>query len=296
MVAKRAVIAGASGFIGRALVDSLVASGWDVTKLVRRSAGDGEVQWNPGEPLDPVVVAGANAVINLAGASIATMPWSATTKAEILRSRIATTDTLVEAINAAKRKPKVFISGSAIGIYGDRGDEELVETSTRGLGFLADVVDQWEARAMRATIRTVRIRTGLVLGDGGALKPLRLATSLFAGARVGSGQQWWPWVSLHDEVRAIRFCIDKPVEGRVNVVGPTPATSETVTRSLARAMGRPHLFVIPRWLIGILGEAGHNLLLSSSKVRPEALEAAGFTFDHPTVNDAIDWVISGTRP
>lgn len=296
MVNKRAVIAGASGFIGTALVESLLSDGWTVTRLVRGDAGDGEVHWTPGEPLDPEVVAGATAVINLAGASIAQIPWTAKAKAEILRSRLDTTDTLVEAINAAKKKPKVFICASAIGYYGDRGEAELTETSAKGFGFLADVVEQWEARAIRAKVRTVRVRTGLVLGDGGALAPLRLATNLFAGARIGSGRQWWPWVSLHDEVRAIRFCIDKPVEGRVNVVGPTPATSETVTRSLACAIKRPHLFVIPAAFIGLLGEAGHNLLLSSSKVRPAALEAAGFTFDHPTVDDAIDWVISGTRP
>lgn len=296
MVAKRAVIAGASGFIGKALVDSLTRDGWTVTRLVRGDAGAGEVHWTPGEPLDPEVVSGVTAVVNLAGASLAQMPWTATTKEAVLRSRIDSTDTLVEAINAAKRKPKVFICASAIGYYGDRGDAELTETSSKGFGFLADVVEQWEARAIRAKVRTVRVRTGLVLGNGGALAPLRLATALFAGARIGTGRQWWPWVSLHDEVRAIRFCMDKPVEGRVNVVGPTPATSETVTRSLARAMKRPHLFVIPTWLIGLLGEAGHNLLLSSSKVRPTALEAAGFTFDHPTVDDAIEWVISGTRP
>lgn len=296
MAKNIAVIAGASGFIGSALVESLVSDNWTVIRLVRGEAGEGEVHWSPGEPLDPTVVSGATAVINLAGASIASIPWSAKTKRAILDSRISTTDTLVDAINTAKKKPAVFISGSAIGYYGDRGDAELTETSAKGFGFLADVVDKWEARATRASIRTVRIRTGLVLGNGGALAPLRLATNLFAGARIGRGTQWWPWVSLHDEVRAIRFCIDKPVEGRVNVVGPTPATSETVTRSLARAMQRPHLFVIPTWAIAILGEAGHNLLLSSSKVVPDALTAAGFTFDHPTVDDAIDWVISGKRP
>jgi uncharacterized protein (TIGR01777 family) len=201
----------------------------------------------------------------------------------------------VTAINAAKSTPAVFLSGSAVGIYGDRGDEELTETSPRGAGFLADVTEAWEAHASGANCRTVYLRTGLVLGDGGALAPLRLATSFFAGARIGSGQQWWPWISHRDEVRAIVHLIDSKLVGAVNLVGPTPARSVEVTRELARIMKRPHLFVIPTFAVGLMGDAGRELLLASQKIRATALEKDGFVFEHRTVVDALRWAISGMR-
>lgn len=297
MATRHAVVAGASGFIGRALVAELLATGWTVTRLVRRDAQTAdEVRWTPGSTLDPEVVSGVDAVINLAGSSIARMPWTATIKRDILESRESSTSTLVDAINAAAAPPAVFLCASAVGIYGDRGDDELTESSVRGEGFLADVVDTWESNASRATTRTVTIRSGLVLGDGGALAPLRLATSLFLGARVGSGRQWWPWVSLHDEVRAIIHCLTAAISGPVNVVGPTPATANSVTRALARALGRPHVLVIPAFAIRLLGDAGRELLLWSQKVRPTALDESGFRFDHPTVDDAIRSVIGEKRP
>ncbi|MCF8547026.1 MAG: TIGR01777 family oxidoreductase [Microbacteriaceae bacterium] len=297
MSSRRAVIAGASGFIGRALVAELAATGWSVTRLVRGPAtGADEISWNPlTGVLDPAVLSGADAVINLSGASISQIPWTRSARESIVASRREATTTLVNAINAAKVTPKVFLSGSAVGIYGDRGDEELTETSARGTGFLADVVDAWEATASKARCRTVYLRTGLVLGDGGALAPLRLATSFFAGARVGSGKQWWPWISHRDEVRAIVHLIDSKLAGAVNLVGPTPAHSVEVTRELARIMTRPHLFVIPAFAIGLLGDAGRELLLASQKIRATALEKDGFVFEHRTVAEALRWVISGTR-
>lgn len=297
MSSRRAVIAGASGFIGRALVAELTSAGWAVTRLVRRPATRAdEVSWDPQtETLDPAVLSGADAVINLAGASISQIPWTRSVRESIVASRREATTTLVTAINGAKVTPKVFLSGSAVGIYGDRGDSELTETSARGAGFLADVVEGWEADASRATCRTVFLRTGLVLGDGGALAPLRLATSFFAGARVGSGQQWWPWISHRDEVRAIVHLIDSKLKGAVNLVGPTPARSVEVTRELARIMKRPHLFVIPARAIGLLGDAGRELLLASQKIRATALEKDGFVFDHRTVAEALRWAIAETR-
>ncbi|MEY4899545.1 MAG: hypothetical protein RL294_1356, partial [Actinomycetota bacterium] len=260
MSSRRAVIAGASGFIGRALVAELTREGWTVTRLVRGSATRAdEVSWNPlSGTLDPTALSGADAVINLSGASISRMPWTSAIRESIVSSRHHATTTLVTAINLAKVTPKVFLSGSAVGIYGDRGEEDLTETSTRGAGFLADVVEAWEADATRATCRTVFLRTGLVLGDGGALAPLRLATSFFAGARVGSGQQWWPWISHRDEVRAIVHLIDSKLKGAVNLVGPTPARSVDITRALATIMKRPHFFVIPAWAIGLIGDAGRE--------------------------------------
>jgi uncharacterized protein (TIGR01777 family) len=298
MSSRRAVIAGASGFIGRALVAELTSAGWAVTRLVRGPAtGANEISWNPlSGTLDPTALSGADAVINLSGASISRMPWTSAIRESIVSSRRHATTTLVTAINLAKVAPKVFLSGSAVGIYGDRGEEDLTETSTRGVGFLADVVEAWEADATRATCRTVFLRTGLVLGDGGALAPLRLATSFFAGARVGSGQQWWPWISHRDEVRAIVHLIDSKLEGAVNLVGPTPARSVEVTRELARIMTRPHLFGIPAWAIGLIGDAGRELLLASQKIRATTLEKDGFVFEHRTITDALRWAISGKRP
>jgi uncharacterized protein (TIGR01777 family) len=294
MSTRRAVIAGASGFIGRALVTELVESGWSVTRLVRGPAtSDEEVSWNPQTgTLDPAALSGVDAVINLSGASISQMPWTKSIRESIVASRHEATSTLVSALNAAKVTPRVFLSGSAVGIYGDRMDESLTEKSPRGTGFLADVVEGWEADAIQAKCRTVFLRTGLVLGDGGALAPLRLATSLFAGARVGSGQQWWPWISNRDEIRAIVHLIDSKLTGAVNLVGPTPARSVEVTRELARIMKRPHLFVIPAFVIGLIGDAGRELLLWSQKVSSSALEKDGFVFEHRTVADALRWAIS----
>lgn len=297
MSSRRAVIAGASGFIGRALVAELTTAGWTVTRLVRGPASrSDEVSWDPQiGKLDPAVLSGADAIINLSGASISRIPWTQSVRESIVASRREATTTLVTAINAAKSTPAVFLSGSAVGIYGDRGDEELTETSPRGAGFLADVTEAWEAHASGANCRTVYLRTGLVLGDGGALAPLRLATSFFAGARIGSGQQWWPWISHRDEVRAIVHLIDSKLKGAVNLVGPTPARSVEVTRELARIMKRPHLFVIPSFAIGIMGDAGRELLLASQKIRATALEKDGFVFEHRTVVEALRWAISGKR-
>jgi uncharacterized protein (TIGR01777 family) len=297
MSSRRAVIAGASGFIGRALVAELTTAGWSVTRLVRGPASrSDEVSWDPQiGKLDPAVLSGADAIINLSGASISRIPWTQSVRESIVASRREATTTLVTAINAAKSTPAVFLSGSAVGIYGDRGDEELTETSPRGAGFLADVTEAWEAHASGANCRTVYLRTGLVLGDGGALAPLRLATSFFAGARIGSGQQWWPWISHRDEVRAIVHLIDSKLKGAVNLVGPTPARSVEVTRELARIMKRPHLFVIPSFAIGLMGDAGRELLLASQKIRATALEKDGFVFEHRTVVDALHWAISEKR-
>jgi uncharacterized protein (TIGR01777 family) len=297
MSSRRAVIAGASGFIGRALVAELTTAGWSVTRLVRGPASrSDEVSWDPQiGKLDPAVLSGADAIINLSGASISRIPWTQSVRESIVASRREATTTLVTAINAAKSTPAVFLSGSAVGIYGDRGDEELTETSPRGAGFLADVTEAWEAHASGANCRTVYLRTGLVLGDGGALAPLRLATSFFAGARIGSGQQWWPWISHRDEVRAIVHLVDSKLVGAVNLVGPTPAHSVEVTRELARIMKRPHLFVIPSFAVGLMGDAGRELLLASQKIRATALEKDGFVFEHRTVVEALRWAISGKR-
>lgn len=294
MSTRHAVVAGGSGFIGRALVRELRAHGWSVTTLVRRiSRGDDEVQWNPASgELDPAVLSGADAVINLAGSSISRMPWTATIKADILESRRTATETIVNAVNQAENAPAVFINASAVGFYGDRGDETLTEKSPRGAGFLADVTVQWEQWAAGANARTVLIRTGLVLGQGGALAPLALSTLLFAGGRVGTGTQWWPWISLRDEVRAIIHLIDSTVSGPVNLVGPAPATATTITKKLARILRRPHLLGIPPFALKLLGDAGAELLQSSQRIEPTVLIKDGFEFEHTTPEAALRWAIS----
>jgi uncharacterized protein (TIGR01777 family) len=294
MSVRHAVVAGGSGFIGRALVHDLRALGWSVTTLVRRSpTSETEVQWNPTTgDLDPAVLSGADAVINLAGSSISRMPWTTAIRADIVESRRAATTTIVDAVNQAGTPPKVLINASAVGFYGDRGDEALTEKSPRGTGFLADVTVDWEKWTSSSTVRTVLVRTGLVLGRGGALTPLLLSTMLFAGGRVGTGTQWWPWVSLRDEVRAIIHLIDSRVSGPVNLVGPEPATSLTITTTLARIVRRPHLIGIPSLALKLLGDAGQELLQSSQRIEPTALVNDGFVFEHATAEAALRWAIS----
>jgi uncharacterized protein (TIGR01777 family) len=294
MAVRHAVVAGGSGFIGRALVHELRALGWSVTTLVRRSpTSETEVQWNPTTgDLDPAVLSGAGAVINLAGSSISRMPWTTAIRADIVESRRAATTTIVDAVNQAGTPPKVLINASAVGFYGDRGDEALTEKSPRGTGFLADVTVDWEKWTSSSTVRTVLVRTGLVLGRGGALTPLLLSTMLFAGGRVGTGTQWWPWVSLRDEVRAIIHLIDSTVSGPVNLVGPQPATSLTITTTLARIVRRPHLIGIPSLALKLLGDAGQELLQSSQRIEPTVLVNDGFVFEHATPEAALRWAIS----
>lgn len=294
MTGRHAVVAGGSGFIGRVLVRELRDLDWDVTVLVRREPKDtSEVRWDPASgTLDPAVVSGVDAVINLAGSSISRIPWTPAIKTDIVESRRQATTTVVTAINAAQKKPGVLLNASAVGYYGTRGDDVLNEKSERGTGFLADVVVEWEKWASAATCRTVYLRTGLVLGRGGALAPLTLAALAFVGGKVGTGKQWWPWISLRDEVRAIVHLIDSTVSGPVNLVGPEPATAVTITKALSKVLARPHLLGIPPFALSLLGEAGRELLQSSTRIEPTVLVNDGFEFEHSTPEAAIRWAIS----
>ena len=288
----RILIAGASGLIGSELRSQLEADGHELLRLVRRErrASD-EYRWYPAAGvIDPGLVASADAVINLSGASTGRLPWTPGYKREILRSRIDATRTLAEAINSSEKPPATFLSASAVGYYGDRPGEELLEDATKGEGFLSDVVDAWEqaSRLAAHATRVVNVRTGLVVGDGGAFTPLGLLTRIGLGATLGTGAQFWPWISLHDEAAAIRHLLTSELSGPVNLAGPVPASAKLVTTTLADAMHRPHLFTIPEPVVQLaLREPGRELLLPSQKVVPQALVADGFEFRHSTVDAAI---------
>lgn len=287
----RVVVAGASGFIGRELTAQLEADGHTVLKLSRSAPrSDTEFLWLPEAfTVDPRAIEGADAVINLAGASTGRLPWTRSYKREILYSRVRGTQTLVEAMGRVDNPPTILLNGSAVGYYGDRPHEILTERATKGTGFLADVVEAWEKAAQLAPegTRVVTFRTGVVVGKGGAFTPLIPLTRAGLGARFGSGRQNWPWISLHDEAAAIRHLLTSKLDGVVNLAGPTPATSKQITDALADALGRWHPWVVPEFAVKLLGEAGHDLLLLSQNVVPERLLADGFTFRHETAREAI---------
>lgn len=296
----RIVIAGASGLIGHALTAELTLRGHRVVRLVRRAArSQDELRWDPrSRHLDPRALTGADAVINLSGASIGRLPWTKRYKRQILSSRIDATSTLVDAIRGAEVTPRVFLSASAAGYYGSRPGEVLTEGSSRGTGFLSDVAAQWETDAMRVSdiTRVVTLRNGIVLATDGVLKPLLLLTRLGVAGPLGSGTQHWPWVSLDDEVAALVHLLDSSLEGPVNITGPTPATATALMRHLAKRMRRPFWLPVPAWALRLLlGDAARDLLLVDQQPRPERLLADGFTFRHETVEPAVDAALARGR-
>lgn len=290
-VAGRVVVAGASGLIGRALVASLRADGVAVTRLVRRAAqAPDERSWDPGiSPLDPEVLRGARAVVGLNGASIGRFPWTPRYKHELLWSRLLPTQTLVAALRELDAEAPAFVSASAVGYYPSAPGVVLTESAPRGEEFLSDVCGEWESAALRAPGRVALLRTAPIVHADGVLKPLMLLTRLGLAGPIGRGTQVWPWISLEDEVRAIRHIIDGDLAGPVNLTGPTRATANDLGFALARRMNRPYLLRAPEWAISlVLGrDATRSLLTGDMNVVPQALVASGFTFTHATVDEAV---------
>lgn len=289
---RRVLVAGASGLIGTALVEHLRSRGDEVVRLVRREPSTpDERAWAPQHRrIDPAVFDGVDAVVNLSGASLAKLPWTARYQREIRDSRVDATTTLAEGMRAAATPPAVFLSGSAVGAYGDRPGESLTEDAPRGEGFLADVVADWEAAAMLAPepTRVVTLRTGIVIGAGGVLSPLVPATKLGLGARFGPGTQHWPWVALDDEVGAIVHLLDSRLCGAVNLVGPVPATSDRITATVARLLHRWYALAVPAPVLAtLMGTAARELLLADQRVVPAQLEADGYVFRVRDVEQAL---------
>jgi len=285
----RVLVAGASGLIGTPLVERLRARGDEVVRLVRREVRErDEIRWDA-TTLDPSVLDGVDAVVGLSGASVGRIPWTPAYRRTLLESRVHPTRALAEAIVAAKRAPAVFVSGSAIGIYGNRPGETLDESSPTGEGFFPELVRAWEAASAIAagTTRVVNPRSSVVIARGGGMLPIRLLTGVGLGAGFGRGEQFWPWISQVDEVSALIHLIGSKLTGPVILAGPVPATSDEVTEAFARVMHRPHLLRVPSFAVKVLGEAGSRLLLDDAHVLPAKLTADGFNWAQPTIIDAV---------
>jgi uncharacterized protein (TIGR01777 family) len=292
----RIVMAGSSGFLGSRLRTRLASDGHDIVQLVRRAPrSDAERRWNPdaGE-LDPSVLAGADLVVNLAGAGVEDKRWTDSYKQTLLTSRVRPTTTLATAIAGlpADQRPPTLVNSSAIGFYGDTGDTAVDEESPAGTGFFADLCRAWEDStrpAAAAGVRVVLLRTGLVLDEtAGLMKPFAITTRLFIAGPLAGGRNWMPWISVADWTDAVLFTIEHTeISGPVNVVGPDPVRNAEFVKTLGRALHRPTPWPIPRFALRIvLGEFADDAI-ANQRVLPGVLNRAGFPFRHTTVDDAI---------
>ncbi|MFV2065745.1 MAG: TIGR01777 family oxidoreductase [Pirellulales bacterium] len=287
-------VTGASGLVGSTLVPLLTASGHRVTRVVRGEADVDAVSWDPAAASwDAAPVAGIDGLVHLAGENIAATRWNETAKGRIRASRVHGTRILCEAVARLPAPPKVLVSASAIGFYGHRGDELLDETSAPGQGFLAEVVQQWEAAiqaAADAGIRVVQLRFGVILSPrGGALVKMLLPFKLGVGGRVGSGRQWWSWISVEDAAGAIQHgLMTDTLRGAVNAAAPNPVTNAEFTKTLGRLLQRPTLLPMPAFAARLaLGEMADELLLASTRVAVNKLIGSGYAFRHPTLDEAL---------
>jgi uncharacterized protein (TIGR01777 family) len=299
------LVTGSSGLVGTALGRALGKAGHTVCRLVRPQTAAGEganegfaVAWNPATGDLGGAGVGADAVVNLAGASIADGRWTKQRKELLRSSRIDTTRALVNALAKMNARPSVLVSASAIGVYGDRGDETLMEGSRPGAGFLADLAQEWEAEALKAEalgVRVVLARFGIILArEGGALPKVMLPFKFGAGGKLGSGRQWMSWVTLEDVVGILRFAIENAsLQGATNIVSPQPLQNAEFTRVLAKAMDRPALFPAPAFALRLaLGEMADALLLSSQRVLPQTIEKLGYRFLHSDLTSALAKVLA----
>ena len=297
--AQRVIVAGASGLIGRTLVGSLRADGVPVVTLVRRAPRNaGEAGWRPGaEPLDPEILRGARAVVVLNGASIGRLPWTRRYRRALWESRLMPTRSIATAARSLGADAPALITASAVGYYGSAPGSVLTESSPAGATFLARLCVAWEAEASLAgpLVMVAMLRTAPVVHPEAVLKPLILLTRFGLGGRIGRGTQVWPWISLDDEVRAIRHVIDHDLSGPVNLSGPTPATAEELGRAVARALHRPFWLPVPEFALRLVlgSDAADSLLTPDADVRPAALQASGFSFRHSTVAEAVDDALGG---
>ncbi len=294
----KVVVSGSSGLIGNALLPALRADGHEVSVLVRRTPRTAdEHRWDPQHHvLEASVLADADAVVNLGGAPIRPRPFTAGYKERLVRSRVDATTTLSEALaGAAAADPdraRVLLSASAVGYYGDTGDRVVTEEDPAGEDFLARLCAQWEAAtapAEAAGVRVARLRTGLVLGRSAMLVQILGTVFRFGlGGRMGSGRQYWPWISLADEVGAIRHLLSSDVSGPVNLTGPAPATNAEFVRELGRQVRRPAVLPVPAVAITLaLGEFGRSSVLAGQRAIPARLEASGYRFTHPDLGSAL---------
>jgi uncharacterized protein (TIGR01777 family) len=300
------LITGSAGLVGSALVSELKQTGNTVCRLVRpgtsvaavRGNEGFEVRWNPATGELGAAAVGADAVVNLAGASIAHGRWTAERKKQLRGSRVDTTRSLVNALSRMAARPRVLVSASAIGYYGDRGEEVLKEESAAGNGFLCEVAREWETEAEKAEalgIRVVRLRFGVILAqEGGALPQMARPFRLGVGGRISSGQQWMSWIGLDDVVAIMRLALENgAVRGAVNVVAPEPIRNVEFTAALSKAVHRPALFPAPAFALRLLlGEMADALLLSSTRVVPTRLEKLGYRFAQPDLASALESILS----
>lgn len=301
MTAQRVALTGASGLLGGALSASLADQGHEVITFVRREpSADSERRWDPAAgDIDVADLAGVDTVINLSGAGIADRRWSPERKREILSSRVQATTTMARALAAGVGQdgPRRLINASAVGFYGDRGDEVLTESSTGGDGFLAEVVTAWESAAKDAVDAGVAVafsRTGIVLAPGGgAMEPMLKVGRFGLGGPLGSGRQWMPWITGRDWTRAIGLLVDEPtIVGAVNVVGPAPARQRDIASAIGRQLRRPAFLPAPTPALRvILGEMATDIL-ASTRAEARILDDAGFDYEHATLEDAVAWVIA----
>lgn len=290
----RIVIAGSSGLVGKRLIELLSSSGHEVIRLVRQSATDGQIQWNPSSgELDGSKLEGCDAVVHLGGESIAEGRWNPMKKRRIRDSRVDSTALLANTLASLSDKPDVFVCGSAIGYYGSRADEELTESSSAGSDFLAGVCQEWESStkpASEAGIRVVNLRTGVVLDPaGGALSKILTPFKLGAGGVVGNGKQYWSCVALNELTSIIKFCIETPaIVGPVNGVCPQPTTNHEFTKTFGSILGRPTIFPLPAFVAKLmLGEMAEALLLASARVLPKKLTDSGYQFKFADLESSL---------